>query len=525
MRAFFVGLLLERDQVIMLDALINGFFILMDPYRFMMLMAGVTIGLIVGIIPGLGGLMGMALVLPFLFGMDPYAGIAMLIGITAAVPSADTFPSVLMGIPGSSGSQATIMDGYPLAQKGEGARALGAAFAASMIGGLIGALALTAIVPFARPLILAFGTPELFMLTVLGLSMVGILSGKRPIAGILAAAVGVLLGTVGGAPVAPEYRNTLGQLYLFDGFSLVLVALGLFALPEILDLLARGGTIARSTSKLGSGWIQGARDTMQNKVLVVRHSLIGVLIGMIPGMGSSVIDWLNYGYVARFSKDRSQFGKGDIRGVIAPESANNAREGGVLMPTLLFGVPGSSAMALVLGALMIFGIEPGPALIRDELDLVFVIIWSLAIANVVGTLLCLLLSRPISRLTTVPFHFIAPVILVIILMGAFQETRQWGDLWVLLAFGVLGWLMKRAEIARPPLLIGFILSGLAERYLWMSYNLYDWEWLYRPIVMFIAGFILVILFGGWFFQRWQRNGVVPLSEPLNSSTEVNHDDR
>ncbi len=493
----------------MFDAMVNGLVILLDPYRMAMLFAGVGIGITVGILPGLGGLMGMALVLPFLFGMDPYAGMALLIGIAAAVPSADTFPSVLMGIPGSSGSQATIMDGYPMARNGEAARALGAAFSASMIGGLLGALALTALVPFARPIVLAFGSPELFMLTVLGLSMVGVLSGNRPIKGILAAFAGVLIGTVGGAPVAAEYRYTGGFLYLYDGFSLVIVALGLFALPEIIDLLAKGGTIAERSRGLGSGWLQGVRDTVKYKWLVVRHSLIGIIVGFIPGMGSSIIDWLNYGIVVQTSKDRSRFGKGDVRGVIAPESANNAREGGVLMPTLLFGVPGSSAMALFLGAMMIFGIQPGPQLLRSELDLVFVIIWSLALGNVFGTLICLLLSKPIARLTFVPFHYIAPVVIVIVVLGAYQETRHWADLLFLLVFGLLGWIMKRIGMPRPPLLIGFILSALAERYLWLSYNLYDWEWLYRPGVIIIGLLSVSLIIAG----SWLKRG----SQPVDGS--------
>jgi putative tricarboxylic transport membrane protein len=489
----------------MLDAFLSAFVMLMDPYRLAMLMAGVSIGIVVGILPGLGGLMGMALVLPFLFGMDPYTGIAMLIGIAAAVPSSDTFPSVLMGIPGSSGSQATVMDGYPMARQGQAARALGAAFSASLIGGLIGAVALTALVPFARPLVLMFGAPELLMLTILGLCMVGVLSGNRPLLGILGACLGLILGMVGGAPAAPEYRWAYGVLYLFDGFSLVIVALGLFALPEIVDLLARGGSIATRGTGLGTGWMDGVRDVMRNKYLVVRHSIIGVLVGAIPGMGSSIIDWLNYGYVVSTARDKSRFGKGDVRGVIAPEAANNAKEGGVLMPTLLFGVPGSSAMALLLGALLIFGVQPGPALLRDNLELVFVIIWSLALANVFGTLICLVLSKPIARLTFVPFQFVAPVVLAIVILGAFQQTRHFGDLLALAAFGALGWVMKRIGMPRPPLLVGFILAGLAERYLWMSYNIYDWEWLTRPLVLAIAALCLVLVFGGSIMKaRLQR---------------------
>jgi putative tricarboxylic transport membrane protein len=490
----------------MLDAFLSALVILMDPFRLSMLFAGVSIGIIVGILPGLGGLMGMALVLPFLFGMDAYAGIAMLIGIAAAVPSSDTFPSVLMGIPGSSGSQATVMDGYPMAKQGQAARALGAAFSASLIGGLIGAAALSALVPFARPIVLLFGAPELLMLTILGLCMVGVLSGNRPLLGILGACLGLMLGMIGGAPAAPEYRWAYGILYLYDGLSLVIVALGLFAIPEIIDLLARGGSIARRGAGLGSGWLDGVRDVLRNKYLVVRHSLIGVLIGAIPGMGSSIIDWLNYGLVVSRAKDKSRFGKGDVRGVIAPEAANNAKEGGVLMPTLLFGVPGSSAMALLLGALLIFGVQPGPALLRDNLELVFVIIWSLALANVFGTVICLILSKPISKLTFVPFQFVAPVVLAIVILGAFQQTRHLGDLIALAALGMLGWIMKRIGMPRPPLLVGFILAGLAERYLWMSYNIYDWEWLTRPLVLIIAALCLVLIFGGTLMKaRMQRS--------------------
>ena len=484
----------------MWDALISGLFILMDPFRLGMLFLGVGIGILVGILPGLGGLMGMALVLPFLFGMDPYAGVAMLIGIAAAVPSADTFPSVLMGIPGSSGSQATVMDGYPMARKGQAARALGAAFSASMIGGVLGALALTALVPFARPIVLMFGAPELLMLTILGLCMVGVLSGNRPLLGILGASIGLILGMVGGAPAAPEYRWAYGVVYLFDGFSLVIVALGLFAIPEIVDLLARGGAIAQRGAGLGSGWMDGVRDTLRHKWLVVRHSVIGVLVGAIPGMGSSIIDWLNYGYAVTRARDKSQFGKGDVRGVIAPEAANNAKEGGVLMPTLLFGVPGSSAMALLLGALLIFGIQPGPALLRDNLELVFVIIWSLALANVFGTVICIILSKPIARLTFVPFQYLAPVVLAIVIMGAWQQTNHVGDLLALAGFGVLGWMMKRIGMPRPPLLVGFILSALVERYLWMSYSIYDWEWLGRPLVLVIGALCVVLVFGGAFMK-------------------------
>jgi putative tricarboxylic transport membrane protein len=216
------------------------------------LIGGVVLGLCVGILPGLGGIVGMTILLPVIYGMDPHDAFALLIGMVAVIPTSDTFPSVMMGIPGSSASQATIMDGFPLAKKGEAARALGAAFTASLIGGLIGATVLTLIIPIARPLVLAFGSPELFMLALLGMSMVGVLSGDKPIKGILAAGIGLMIGAVGDAPAVTEYRYTFELDYLMDGIPLVIVGLGLFAFPEIIDLLIKGRAISE-TAELGKG--------------------------------------------------------------------------------------------------------------------------------------------------------------------------------------------------------------------------------------------------------------------------------
>ena len=325
----------------------------------------------------------MTILLPVIYGMDIHNAFALLIGMVAVIPTSDTFPSVMMGIPGSSASQATIMDGYPLAKKGEAARALGAAFTASLIGGLFGAIVLSLIIPIARPLVLAFGSPELFMLAVLGMSMVGVLSGNQPIKGIIGAGIGLMLGAMGDAPAIAEYRYTFGFDYLMDGISLVIVGLGLFAFPEIIDLLIKGRPIAEK-AELGRGWFDGLKDTLRHKWIVLRCATIGVIIGFIPGLGGSVVDWIAYGHIIQTSKDRERFGKGDIRGVIAPESANNAKEGGGLIPTFLFGIPGSGSMAVFLGGLLILGIQPGPSMLTENVDLIYTAIWSLALANIFG---------------------------------------------------------------------------------------------------------------------------------------------
>jgi TctA family transporter len=456
-----------------------------EPARLLMILVGVAVGLLVGIMPGLGGTVGMSLVLPFIFGMDPNTAIALLIGMVAVIHTADTFPSVLLGVPGSSGSQATIMDGYPLAQKGEAARAFGAAFFASMIGGVFGAAAIFALLPVARPLVLALGSPELFMLAILGLSMVGVLSGNKPILGVLAGALGLLLGSVGAAPAEPHYRYTFELLYLFDGVPLAVVALGLFALPEMLDLLIARRSIAQ-TAALGHGWLTGIRDVLRHRWLTLRCSVIGVAVGFIPGLGGAVVDWISYGQAVQTTRDNPQFGKGDIRGVIAPESSNNAKEGGALIPTLLFGIPGSGATAVLLGGFVLLGLQPGPRMLTTNLDTTLAIVWTLAIANVVGAIACMAPSRLIARLSLIPAARLMPFILVVMLMGAYQSTRHWGDLIAFLSIGIVGWVMRHLDWPRPPLLVGFVLATSAERYLWISAERYGWEWLTRPGVIIIA---------------------------------------
>jgi TctA family transporter len=483
-----------------MEAFFQALAVLLTPSHLIFLIGGVVLGLCVGILPGLGGIVGMTILLPVIYGMDLHNAFALLIGMVAVIPTSDTFPSVMMGIPGSSASQATIMDGYPLAKKGEAARALGAAFTASLIGGLFGALVLTLIIPIARPLVLAFGSPELFMLAVLGMSMVGVLSGNQPIKGIIGAGIGLMLGAMGDAPAIAEYRYTFGFDYLMDGVSLVIVGLGLFAFPEIIDLLIKGRPISEK-AELGRGWFDGLKDTLHHKWIVLRCATIGVIIGFIPGLGGSVVDWIAYGHIIQTSKDRERFGQGDIRGVIAPESANNAKEGGGLIPTFLFGIPGSGSMAVFLGGLLILGIQPGPSMLTEDIDLIYTAIWSLALANIFGAGLALFLAKPITKLTLVPFKLLAPFMILIITFAAYQASYSWGDLIALLLVGILGWLMKQFGWPRPAALIGFVLAGNLEQYLFISVQRYGFDWLTRPGVLVMAVIIVASLGASIAYQK------------------------
>ncbi len=336
------------------------------PTQLAYLAGGVLLGLSVGVFPGLGGIAGLSLVLPFVYGMDPIAGLALMVGLVAVIPTSDTFSSVLMGIPGSSASQATVLDGFPLAKMGQAARALSAAFTASLFGGLFGALVLTAFVLVARPVVLAFGLPEMLMVTILGLSMVAILAGRVPVKGLASAALGILVGTIGAASAGGSARMSSYEYpYLYDGLKLVIVGLGIFAIPEIVALLRQGTAIA-GEAKLGAGWRVGVSDWWKNRWLSIRCSSIGVLVGVIPGLGGSVVDWIAYGHTVQTTKDKSQFGKGDIRGVIGPESSNNAKEGGGLVPTLLFGIPGSGSMAIFIGGMAFIGCHAGSGFVHQQ---------------------------------------------------------------------------------------------------------------------------------------------------------------
>lgn len=472
---------------------IKALSIIGDPMRLVYLFSGVIMGLILGIIPGLGGLVGLSILLPFTFSMDPYSAIAMLLGLSAVTVTSDTIPAVLFSVPGTVGSAATVLDGYPMSQKGQAGRALGAAFSASVIGGVFGAILLGLSVPFLRPLVLLIGSAELLAICIFGLSLVASLSGGSPLKGMAAACIGILIATTGEDPQTATMRWTFDTNYLWDGLPIVPLALGLFALPEIADMVIKRTTIS-GDGKPGSRFAQleGIRDTLKEWFLVLRCSTIGSILGAVPGMGAAVIDWIAYGHAARTSKGAAEtFGKGDVRGVIASESSNNAKEGGALIPTIAFGVPGSASMALLLGAFLVHGIVPGPDMLTKHLDLTYTMVWSVAIANILGAGICFFFANQLAKIVLIRIGILAPVILAVVYIGVYQASNDWGDLFALILFGVLGWFMKRADWPRPPVILGFVLGGLIERYLVISVQRYQFDWLLFPIVAILLVLTLV----------------------------------
>src|SRR5438445_294939 len=339
----------------------KAFLMLMEPHRLMFLALGCIMGLVLGIIPGIGGLTGTAMLLPFTFNMDPYAAFALLLGLGATTATGDPIPAILFGVPGGAASAATVLDGYPMAKKGEAGRALSAAYMSSLMGGVFGALLMAISIPILRPVMLFIGSPELLAFSVLGISMVAVLSGNAPLRGITAGCLGVMIAMIGTDPQTGTLRWTFDSLYLWDGLPLTPLLLGVFALPELCDLLIGRVAIASDTgmANIYKGQWQGVKDCFSHWWLIMRCSWIGGGIGSIPGISASVVDWLAYGHALKTEKGASAtFGKGDVRGVIASESSNNAKEGGALVPTVAFGVPGSATMAILLGAFLIHGLVP-----------------------------------------------------------------------------------------------------------------------------------------------------------------------
>ncbi len=469
-----------------LQAAGEAFFLVFNSHTLPFLFLGVCMGLFLGILPGIGGLAGTALLLPFTYAMDPPTAMALLLGLGATNNTSDQISAIVLGAPGSASSAATTLDGYPMTKRGEAGRALGASYMASLLGGLFGAAVMALMLPVIRPFILYIGSPELLAMAVFGISMVAVLSGNTPLRGLTAACFGMMLAMIGSDPQTGTLRWTMGQLYLWEGLPLVPLTLGVFALPELCDLLI-GRTSITSISKklnLSSGLYQGVKDCFDNWFLVVRCSGLGAVLGAVPGIGASVIDWLSYGHALRTEKGAQQtFGKGDVRGVIAAESATNSREGGALIPTVVFGVPGSAGMAILLGAFLIQGLVPGPDMVTKNLAITYSMVWSIAIANILGAGICFMMSGQFAKLATLRYSLILPPILCLVYIGAFTGKREWGDLYSLLFFGVLGWTFKHFKWPRPPLVLGFILGGFLERYLFISIQRYGTEWILRPVVL------------------------------------------
>jgi putative tricarboxylic transport membrane protein len=485
----------------MIEALFEGLFLVLQWKPLVFMLGGILLGFWVGLLPGLGGATTLALMLPFVYAMQPVEAFAFLLGMHAVVATTGDITSVLFGVPGEATSAATILDGHAMAKKGEAGRALGAALASSLVGAIIGAFALAIAIPIVRPLVLTFGSPELFMLAIVGIAFIASLSAPGPrgmLRGFLAGGLGLLCATVGQDPQAGIARFTFDTLYLWGGLDLVPVLVGIFAIPEIIDLAVRRSAIAGTlpAGRISRGALEGVKDTFRHFWLTIRCSLIGTFIGIMPGMGGAVAQWMAYGHAtqsARNAEERKGFGQGDVRGVLGPGAANNSKEGGSLIPTIAFGVPGSTAMAILLGGFFLLGLVPGPDMLSKHLPVTFSMVWTIVLANLVTVLACFLFLNKLALLTTVRASLLIPVILVLVFIGSYTSNNHYGDLLVTLLFGGIGYLMVLAGWPRAPFVLGLVLGKIAENYLYISVARYEAAWLTRPVVLILIAIAVAVI--------------------------------
>jgi putative tricarboxylic transport membrane protein len=509
-------------MVEMFTALSSGLLQVFNWSTFSLMMIGIAIGFVVGILPGLGGPTAMALMLPFVFKMNAVEAFAFLLGMTAVTATTGDITSVLFGVPGEPTTASTIVDGHSMARNGEAGRALGAVLMSSLVGAIFAAVALAVAIPIIRPIVLSFGSPEFFMLAILGISFVASLSGEDQLNGIIAGGIGLLLATIGLDPISGIQRYTFGQLFLWDGIGLVPITIGFYAIPETIELAVLGTSIAKQeVGKLG-GVLEGVKDTFRHFWLVIRCSALGCFIAIIPGMGAATTQWLAYAHAVQSSPNKERFGKGDVRGVLGPGAANNSTLGGSLITTIAFGVPASVVMAILLGAFIIQGIVPGPDMLipppKGKLDLTFSFVWVIILSNIITVAICFLFLKPLAKVTQVRGGIIIPLILVLIYLGAYAEKNAFPDMVVVLLFGGLGWIMEKMEWPRPPVLLGLVLGPLAENRLFLSTDNYGLIWTTRPGVMIIFAIILFGILYPVFKSRRERlasnaAGSAPLQTP------------
>lgn len=471
-----------------------------------LIILAVPIGMFFGAIPGLGGKLGIVLMIPFVFGMDPVAGAVFLLAMHAVVHTGGSIPSILFGVPGTGPDAATIVDGYPMTQRGEAGRALGASLGASGFGGVVGALFLAAMLPILRPVVLSFSPAEFFLMAIFGITFIATLSGNSLIKGLLVGMFGLMLAFVSLDPFTGTQRYTFGQLFLWEGIDVITAVLGIFAIPEMIALGVKGGSIAEVGNKAArynlSQVIDGIFDVFRHFWLSVRTAVIGAGIGMIPGLGGDAASWICYGHAVQSSKTPERFGKGAVEGVIAPETANNSKEGGSLLPTLFFGVPGSSGMAIMLGAFVMLGIQPGPMLAMTGMDLVWTLIWTLVVANVLAVIMFIACAPAFGALSFVRGGLLIPFVITLAFLGSYLSHSAWQNIVILCALGVFGYFLKRNGWPRPPFVIGLVLGPIAEDSFHKALAIWGPSFFLRPMSLVMIALIVASI--GFYFWRNRR---------------------
>ncbi|MFC2060872.1 tripartite tricarboxylate transporter permease, partial [Chloroflexota bacterium] len=423
-------------------------------------------------------------------------GLPLLLFVSVPATAGGSIPAILLNIPGTELNVVTMLDGFPMTKKGKAGRALGAAFMASGLGGIGGVFLALALIPAIIVIVKSIGSPEQWALVLLGIVFIGSMGGSKA-RGLISGLLGILISLIGYEAATGIGRFTFGTAFLYDGLGLVPVLLGLFAVPELIDIVQRGSIVETTEIPkriMGDIW-EGMKDVFRHFGLFVRSNVIGFLIGVLPGIGGAASIFVAYGQAVKTSKHPEMFGTGIVEGVIAPEAANNAKEGGALLPTLGFGIPGSVGMTIILAGFIMVGLQPGPTMLTEHLDLCFNLLWSVAAVNIVAIIICLAFIRYAIKVAYISADYLAPVIAVFVCAGVFAYHEYLLDFVVLLTLAALGYCMKRFDYSRPALILGFILGTMFERNLFISLSAYGPEFIYRPIVLVILTMAVVIAVG------------------------------
>ena len=467
------------------------------------LLAGTIYGLLIGIIPSAGATTGLVALFGFIhfFADTPYLGVIFCMAVVAASTTGDTYTGVLLGIPGANSAAATMVDGFPLAQKGQATYAITAAVTTSTVNGLLWGTLTFALLPWYTNLIMILGIPELWAFTILAMATVAFVSSRWWVRSLLAVLVGIGIGFIGTDPVTNADRYTLGWEYLGDGIQLMPLVAGLFAMPELLDGLKRRQTTTDSSNQIAQT-VEGVRAVWANKLDALRGGAIGAFIGLLPGLGGAMADWMSYGATVA-AHPNEKFGNGNIKGVIGPEGSNNAQKATSMIPTVLFGIPGAPFAAVIMALFMYLGFELGtPDLAYDTRffdSLTFGFMWATVIVGAV----CLVFTRYISAITRVPYKYYFPLLVVFITWACVQYTGGWEDYFMLAICSALGVLCKRYKFSRPGLVIGFILAERIEALTLQITTIYTFEKLLdRPIFLVLCAVILVVF--GWGITNKRR---------------------
>lgn len=448
----------------MLDMWLAGFQGLLQVDVLLFVALGMVIGLIFGAIPGLGGSTAIALLMPLTYGMEPFTALALAGGVMGAVPMGGSITSILLNTPGTAPNAATCLDGYPLAQQGKAGLAIGAAGSANAIGAIIGTISVLAVLPIASDIVLLFGPPEFFLMSVFALVVVATASRGKMLRGMAAGCFGLMISYVGYNDISGGYRFTYGSEYLYDGIHLVPALIGLFAVAEMIHLMVKGGMVAKSAANVKiTKMTAGLMEVFKHIPTVIRGSLIGTTVGAIPGVGGTVVAFLSYSVTAQASKNPESFGKGNIQGVIAPEAAVCAHDCSALIPTLTFGIPAGAEMAVFLGLLVIHGMQPGPLMLRDHQVEIYGLIWALTASCVLASFVGLLFVRPLSKITLLDSEILVPLVLSTAFVGSYAVDMVIENVVVTGVFGAIGYLMMRFDYPRLMIVVALVLGSNIER--------------------------------------------------------------